>query len=114
MITIWTDLYIARGARTVKTKSLQKNINYIPMVLKKYHVDSTQFSESSIYYTSRIDEYEEMFEEVNARLDALKEKYQPKGEKRDTMSPMIREMLVDSIERKKFRKKQLLKKLKKK
>ncbi len=75
MINIWTDLYIARGARSVKTISLKKNINYVPMVLEKYQIDSTQFSKSNIYYTSRIEEYEKMFTEVQNRLEILKKEY---------------------------------------
>ena len=80
MIDIWTDIYIARGARSVKTKELRKNINYLPLVFKKYKIDSAQFSESNFYYTSKIDDYQKMFEEVNKRLDEKKKIYQPNSE----------------------------------
>lgn len=80
MINIWTDLYIAIGAKSVKTKKLEKNKNYIPIVLEKYKIDSIQFSKSNIYYTSRIEEYEEMFEEVQKRLNELKNIYSPETE----------------------------------
>lgn len=80
MITIWTDLYIAMGAKSVKTKTLKKENNYIPLVLEKYKIDSIQFSKSNIYYTSRIEEYEKMFEEVQKRLDDLKSIYNPETE----------------------------------
>ena len=80
MITIWTDLYIAMGAKSVKTKTLEKDNNYIPLVLEKYKIDSIQFSKSNIYYTSRIEEYEKMFEEVQKRLDDLKSIYDPETE----------------------------------
>ncbi len=80
MIDIWTDIYIARGARLVHTKDLRKNINYLPLVFEKHKIDSTQFSESNFYYTSKIDEYQKMFEEVKKRLEAKKEIYQPKSE----------------------------------
>jgi len=80
MITIWTDLYLASGAKSVKKKTLEKNKNYIPLVLEKHNIDSVQFSESNFYYTSRIDEYEKMFEEVRIRLKALKDIYDPKTE----------------------------------
>ncbi len=79
MITIWTDLYIAIGAKSVKTKTLEKEKNYIPLVLEKYEIDSIQFSKSNIYYTSRIEEYEKMFEEVQKRLDDLKNIYDPES-----------------------------------
>ena len=80
MINIWTDLYIAIGAKSLKTKKLEKNKNYIPLVLEKYKIDSIQFSRSNIYYTSRIEEYEEMFEEVQKRLNDLKNIYDPETE----------------------------------
>jgi len=80
MINIWTDLYIAIGAKSVKTKKLEKKKNYIPLVLEKYKIDSIQFSKSNIFYTSRIEEYEEMFEEVQKRLNDLKNIYDPEIE----------------------------------
>ena len=80
MIDIWTDIYIARGARSIKTKELRKNINYLTLVFKKYKIDSAQFSESNFYYTSKIDDYQKMFEEVNKRLEEKKKIYQPNSE----------------------------------
>ena len=80
MINIWTDLYIAIGAKSIKTKKLERKKNYIPLVLEKYKIDSIQFSKSNIYYTSRIEEYEEMFEEVQKRLNDLKNIYDPETE----------------------------------
>lgn len=77
MISIWTDLYIATGAKSVKTKSGEKDINYIPLVFEKHQIDSIQFSKSNIYYTSRIEEYEKMFEEVQKRLNDVKDIYDP-------------------------------------
>ena len=80
MITIWTDLYLAMGAKSVKTRTLEKEKNYIPLVLEKYKIDSVQFSKSNIYYTSRIEEYEKMFQEVQKRLNDLKNIYDPETE----------------------------------
>ncbi|MET2986423.1 DUF4296 domain-containing protein [Aureibaculum conchae] len=80
MIDIWTDIYIARGAKSVKTKELRKNINYLPLVFKKHKIDSAQFSESNFYYTSKIDDYQKMFEEINRRLEEKKKIYQPNSE----------------------------------
>ncbi len=98
MIAIWTDLYIATGARLVKTKTLRNKINYVPLVLESHNIDSLQFSESNIYYTSRIDEYEKMFEEVQNRLKELKKTYQPES-KKDTL--LIREPVdTDSLKKK--------------
>lgn len=78
MIDIWTDIYIARGAKTVQTKDLRNNINYLPLVFEKYNIDSAQLSESNRYYTSKIDDYQKMFEAVKKRLEDEKKKYLPK------------------------------------
>lgn len=93
MINIWTDLYIAIGAKSIKTKKLEKKKNYIPLVLEKYKIDSVQFSKSNIYYTSRIEEYEEMFEEVQKRLNDLKNIYDPETELDSLMKLSKQEIL---------------------
>ena len=93
MITVWTDLYIAAGAKSVKTKTLRNKINYIPLVLESHKIDSIQFSESNIYYTSRIDEYEKMFKEVQKRLKELKELYDPETELDSILKKNKKEML---------------------
>ena len=80
MINIWVDIFIARGAKSVKTIELRKGINYLPLVFEKYNIDSTQLSESNLYYTSKIDEYQKMFEQAKNRLKKQKEIYQPKSE----------------------------------
>lgn len=107
MIAVWTDLYIATGARSVKTKALKTKINYAPLVLDKYKIDSAQFSESNIYYTSKIDEYEKMFEEVQKRLRDLKKIYDPEV-KRDSLIKLSKEkpiQLKESIDSLKIKKK---------
>ncbi|MCF6279099.1 MAG: DUF4296 domain-containing protein [Flavobacteriaceae bacterium] len=106
MITVWTDMYIAAGAKSVKTKTLKTKINYAPLVLDKYKIDSVQFSESNIYYTSRIDEYEKMFKEVQKRLESLKKVYEPEP-KKDSILPILER--IDSL---KTNKKALKKKFK--
>ena len=97
MIDIWTDLFLASAARDTKTSTLERNINYIPLVLEKYEVDSLQFSRSNFYYTSRIEEYEKMFKEVSKRLEALKLSYQPLN-KRDSLIKSNTEDNLDNRE----------------
>ena len=80
MIDLWVDIYMANAAKSQKTIDFQKGVNYIPELMKKYGIDSAQFSESNIYYTSRIDEYEKMFLEVEKRLKELKKEYRPESE----------------------------------
>ncbi len=95
MIEIWKDIYIARGARHIKTKELRKNINYIPLVFKKHQIDSLQFSESNLYYTSRIDDYEKMFLEVEKQLKEQQEIYDPKS----NLDSIIERAKIENINR---------------
>lgn len=80
MVDIWTDMYLASSAKNIKTKSLKKGINYVPAVLDKFDIDSAQFYRSNLYYTSKIDDYEKIFQKVEKRLKGIKEVYQPRTE----------------------------------
>ena len=77
MINLIYDMHLAVAASNMKDISLEKR-NYMSLVYEKYDVDSTRFANSNLYYTSRIQEYEEMFEEVERRLDTLTNFYTQK------------------------------------
>ncbi len=76
MVDLLTDMHLASGTLGIKNKDLEKNKNYMALVFKKYKIDSTLFAVSNTYYTSNVDEYEEIFEEVEKRLDDIKKSYQ--------------------------------------
>jgi len=71
MVLLLTDLYIAKSAFNEKNTNNERKINYVPLVYNKYLIDSTRFSSSNYYYTSKLEEYNLIFKEVNERL-ALK------------------------------------------
>ena len=71
MIDLLYDMHLAVGTSNVRNKNFEKDRNYMSLVYEKYNIDSTRFAISNIYYTSRVDEYEEMFEEVERRLEEL-------------------------------------------
>lgn len=75
MVDLLTDIFLANGGDNIKNINLQRNANYFPFVFDKYQIDTTRFKESNYYYTSRIDDYDEILEKVDTRLKALKEKY---------------------------------------
>ncbi|WP_372794284.1 DUF4296 domain-containing protein [Lutibacter sp.] len=75
MIDLLTDIFIANGGDNIKNINLQRSTNYFPFVFEKYKIDSSRFRESNYYYTSRIDDYDEILEKVDKRLKALKEQY---------------------------------------
>jgi len=76
MTNLLYDMHLAVGTSNIKNVHLEKNRNYMSLVFHKYGVDSTQFATSNIYYTSNINEYEEIYEEVQRRLDTIKNFYQ--------------------------------------
>ena len=76
MTDLLYEMHIAIGTSNIKKVHLEKNRNYMSLVYDKYGIDSTQFASSNLYYTSNIIEYEEIYEEVERRLDTLKKYHQ--------------------------------------
>tara|TARA_R110002073_G_scaffold279026_1_gene443017 strand:- start:280169 stop:280552 length:384 start_codon:yes stop_codon:yes gene_type:complete len=96
MVDLWTDIYLANAAKNIKNIGSQRKINYLPLVYNKYKIDSTTFMESNVYYTSKIETYEKMFQEVEERILKLKAKYDPEYEEIDAGLPIH---IKDSIRR---------------
>ena len=71
MVLMLYDMHLAVGTSNVQNVNLEKNRNYMALVYEKYGIDSIRFQESNIYYTAKIDIYEEIFEEVERKLMAL-------------------------------------------
>jgi len=101
MIDLWVDIYIANGTQTVKNKKLEKQINYFPFIYQKYNIDSVRFMKSNIYYTSKIEEYEEMFKKVEKKLFDIKAVLDPLSVGIDPSLPIY---VKDSIRRTKTKK----------
>lgn len=72
MVALLSDMLIANSAKDVRNLNLEKELNYTSLIREKYQIDSTRFKSSNLYYTSVIDEYEEIFDEALLRLEALK------------------------------------------
>ena len=73
MVDILYDMHLAVGTSNLPNIHLEKNRNYVSLVFDKHGIDSTTFAISNIYYTAEIEEYEEIFEAVEARLKEVKE-----------------------------------------
>jgi len=73
MANLLFDMHIAAATSNVSNLKLEKNRNYMSLIYKKYDIDSTEFSMNNLYYTSSIDEYEEIFEAVQKRLKKLQD-----------------------------------------
>ena len=93
MVDLLTDIFIADGGDNIKNLNLQRNVNYFPIVFEKHQIDTARFKESNYYYTSRIDDYDEILEKVDKRLKALKEQY----DKEIKLADSIKRVRKDSI-----------------
>jgi len=101
MVQLWTDILIANGARTPKNIKAQSKVNYMRFVYKKYNIDSTRFMQSNIYYASKVEEYEKMFQEVEVNLKKIKDKYDPLSKDIDPDLPVWKKDSIRNSRKKK-------------
>lgn len=101
MIDMLYDMHLAIGTSNIQNTHLEKNRNYMSLVYEKYNIDSTKFAEANLYYTAHIQEYEEIFEEVERRIGNLKEVMEPKEDSIADTSISSKEAVrkKDSIEK---------------
>ena len=77
MTDLLYDMHLVIGTSNIRNVHLEKNRNYMSLVYEKYGIDSVQFAASNLYYTSHIQEYEDIFEDVEQRLELLKNTLEP-------------------------------------
>ncbi|WP_457617023.1 DUF4296 domain-containing protein [Lutibacter sp.] len=94
MVDLITDLLLASGAQNVKNINIERKVNYFPLVFKKYHIDTTRFKESNFYYTSRIDDYDDILREVDQRLKLLKQQTEEMIRKQDSSKRKLKNPFV--------------------
>lgn len=99
MVDLLFDMHMAVGSSNLTNLNLEKNRNYMSIVYEKYGIDSTQFKLNNIYYTSNIDEYEEIFEEVERRLDKLKDSVFAAADSlyEERLTPKYTKKMADSL-----------------
>ena len=73
MTDLLFDMHIAVSTSNISNLKLEKNRNYMSLVYEKYGIDSTEFAMNNHYYTSSIDEYEEIFDALEERLKKLQD-----------------------------------------
>ena len=89
MVDLLTDMFIARAAHNIKNKDDKRKINYMPLVYEKYKIDSLRFSDSNLYYMSRVDEYEAIYKEVEARLTAKHTTIKKANKRKDSLNKAL-------------------------
>ncbi len=74
MIEILYDISLLYASKGVNTGQVDfKKVPIEDFIYKQYGVDSTQVANSTIYYSSKPDEYLKMYEVINERLKAAKD-----------------------------------------
>ena len=74
MMMLLKDLYLATAAKNIKNKRQQRKVSYITLIYNKYNIDSLRFNRSNLYYTSKIDVYEPMLNEITELLEKEQKK----------------------------------------
>ena len=85
MVNILTDILIANGTTRYNNIDMERDVNYFPLVYDKHKIDSTQFKNSSRYYASKIDDYDEILIQVQKNLNDLKEIYEKELLEKDSL-----------------------------
>lgn len=85
MVDLLTDLLIAQGAENVRNLDENRSVNYYPLVFEKYNIDTTQFRESNYYYTTKIDDYDEIIRRVQTKLEKMMKEVDDKRALEDSL-----------------------------
>ena len=73
MVNIMYDLSILQALRYQNPTSIDSfQINARDFVGKKYRIDSLQFAQSNVYYSTNNEQYKEMFNQVVGRINKEK------------------------------------------
>ena len=103
MVELLTDMYIAVSAEHVQNINDKRNINYFQLIYDKYQIDSSQFNRSSFYYSSIIDEYDYILEQVEKNLKTLSTEYKGQIQKLDSINlakkDSLRKIRKDSLKK---------------
>jgi hypothetical protein len=92
MVEILRDLAVLNAAKTTNVGILQKNkVEPMPYLYAKYGIDSTQFSDSDRYYASLPEEYADIYEKVETRLEVEKEEIEERKRVKDSLEVKERE-----------------------
>lgn len=96
MVDILYDLSLLSAVKGVDVEALRKrNINPSEFLYKKYHIDSTKFTQSALYYaSSNPEEYAKMFEEVKKRLENQNQLLQDSIEAKQRRGKQINDSLI--------------------
>lgn len=74
MVNVLTELALINAAKSYNLNQLQdQSFQPSKFLYAKFGIDSVQFARSNQYYTSRIDDYKQIFEKVKTNLEVKKQ-----------------------------------------
>lgn len=98
MVDILHDLAILNATKTtIGAKLDESGIDIMEFLYQKYQIDSTQFSESDLYYASLPLEYQAIYTEVETKLDTRQKAVEEATEKKNDSIRKANEKRSDSI-----------------
>ena len=84
MTQILHDLAILNAAKSGAVRKFEDSgVDVMEFLYKKYDIDSTQFSESDLYYASIPLEYQSIYENVEKQLKRKKDTFEAIGKRRN-------------------------------
>ncbi|WP_421813101.1 DUF4296 domain-containing protein [Flagellimonas sp.] len=105
MTEILHDLAILNAAKSGASRKFKDSgIDVMEFLYKKYDIDSTQFSESDLYYASIPLEYQSIYENVEKRLGRKKDTLEAIGKRRNDSVRQANKKRTDSLKEVKIKK----------
>ena len=98
MTEILHDLAILNASKSLTSSKLKDSgIEVMEFLYEKYDIDSTQFSQSDLYYASIPLEYQSIYEGVEARIKKQKDTLEAIGERRNDSIRKANKKRSDSL-----------------
>ncbi|WP_127018716.1 DUF4296 domain-containing protein [Flagellimonas beolgyonensis] len=98
MAAILLDLAILNAAKSAaKNKFEDSGLEIMPFLYQKYGVDSVQFVQSDLYYASNPLQYQEMYQDVQSKLDLAKKDLEERSKRRSDSIRKANETRNDSV-----------------
>lgn len=85
------------GNNTNSGKMKDNNVNVNDFIYKKYHIDSLQLAESTVYYASIPKTYTKMIEGIDKKLKAIKDSISKQNNTGKELETLDRKLQKDSV-----------------
>ena len=92
MVLLLTDMYTAISAKNVRNKFRKKKDTYMPLVYEKYKIDSTRFYNSNSFYTSQIEPYNDILDQVRENIQIQYDSFKEILDVQDSIAKAKREI----------------------